>query len=230
MNDDLTALTEFTGVARLFPLPGLVFFPHAVQPLHIFEARYRQLAADILSEDRLIAPVLLRPGWEENYDDRPAVHPVACLGRVIADQLLPDGRYNLVLRGLARVRIREELDTGKLYRVDRTEGLRDCVTGDLDELMTLRRALADLMLPRVTAGPVREQLRGLFKGELPLGQLCDVLAFALPLPTEAKQELLEVLGVTDRARQLMEAFRGIVEGVHPAGAGGKRFPPDFSAN
>src|SRR5687768_16067707 len=109
MNDDETALAEFTGVARLFPLPGLVFFPHAVQPLHIFEVRYRDLAADALAGDRLIAPVLLRPGWEENYDDRPAVHPVACLGRVIADQLLPDGRYNLVLRGLARVRIIEEL-------------------------------------------------------------------------------------------------------------------------
>jgi Lon protease-like protein len=230
MNDDMTALTEFTGVARLFPLPGLVFFPHAVQPLHIFEPRYRQLAADVLAEDRLIAPVLLRPGWEENYDDRPAVHPVACLGRVIADQLLPDGRYNLVLRGLARVRIREELETGKQYRVARTEVLRDCTTGDVDELMTLRTALADLMLPRVTAGPVREQLRELFKGELPLGQLCDVLAFALPLPTEAKQELLEILGVTDRARQLMEAFRAVVDGAKPVGSAGKRFPPDFSAN
>jgi uncharacterized protein len=230
MNDDVTALTEFTGVARLFPLPGLVFFPQAVQPLHIFEPRYRQLAADVLAEDRLIAPVLLRPGWDENYDERPAVHTVACLGRVIADQLLPDGRYNLVLRGLARVRIREELDAGKLYRVARTEVLRDCITGDVDELMTLRTALADLMLPRVTAGPVREQLRELFKGELPLGQLCDVLAFALPLPPEAKQELLEIVGVTDRARQLMEAFRAVVEGAAPAGAGGKRFPPDFRAN
>jgi Lon protease-like protein len=230
MNDDLSALTEFTGAARLFPLPGLVFFPQAVQPLHIFEPRYRQLAVDCLSGDRLIALVLLRPGWEETYDDHPAVHSVACLGRVIADQHLPDGRYNLVLRGLARVRIREELETDKLYRVAHTEVLRDCTTGDVDELMTLRTALADLILPRVADGPAREQLRGLFKGELPLGQLCDVLAFALPLPPEAKQELLELLSVTDRARQLMESFRSIVEGAKPVAAAGKRFPPDFSAN
>jgi len=230
MNDDLTALTDFTGAARLFPLPGLVFFPQAIQPLHIFEPRYRQLAADCLVEDRLIALVLLRPGWEETYDDRPAVHPVACLGRVIADQLLPDGRYNLVLRGLARVRIEQEVETDKLYRLARTKVLRETASGDVDELMTLRAALADLMLPRVTAGPVREQLRGLFKGELPLGQLCDVLAFALPLPPEAKQELLEILSVTDRARQLMEAFRAVVEGTKPVGAAAKRFPPEFSAN
>jgi uncharacterized protein len=231
MNDDLSVLTEFAGVARLFPLPGLVFFPHAVQPLHIFEPRYRQLAAEALAGDRLIAPVLLRPGWEEDYDDRPAIHPVACLGRVIADQLLPDGRYNLVLRGLARVRIREEPDPVKPYRLARAEVLRDGTTGDVDELMTLRTALADLMLPRVAQGPVREQLRGLFKGELPLGHVCDVLAFALPLPPEAKQGLLETLTVTDRARQLMEAFRAAVDGSRPVGTGaGKRFPPDFSIN
>src|SRR5689334_24880459 len=119
MSDDLCALHDFTGVARLFPLPGLVFFPHAVQPLHIFEPRYRQMAADALAGDRLIAPVLLRPGWEDDYDETPAVHPVACLGRVAKNQLLPDGRYNLVLRGLARVRIREELKTDKRYRVAR---------------------------------------------------------------------------------------------------------------
>ncbi|MBO0699655.1 MAG: LON peptidase substrate-binding domain-containing protein [Zavarzinella sp.] len=230
MNDDLAALTDFTGEARLFPLPGLVFFPQAVQPLHIFEPRYRQLAADCLADNRLIALVLLRPGWEETYDERPAVHPVACIGRVIADQLLPDGRYNLVLRGLARARIREELNSDRLYRLARTELLHDVTTADVEELMTLRTALADLMLPRVAEGPVREQLRGLFKGELPLGQLCDVLAFALPLPPEAKQELLEILSVTDRARQLMEAFRAVVEGARPVGAAGKRFPPDFSTN
>jgi Lon protease-like protein len=232
MNEDLSALQDFTGVARLFPLPGLVFFPHAVQPLHIFEPRYRQLAADALAGDRLVAPVLLRPGWEENYDDAPAVHPVACLGRVAMDQLLPDGRYNLVLRGLARVRIAEELPTDKRYRLARVEVLCDQHCDDVDELMALRTAVADLILPRVTAGPVREQLRGLFKGELPLGHLCDVLAFALPLPTEAKQGLLEVLSVTCRARLLMEAFQAVLDdGAKPVGAGlGKRFPPDFSVN
>jgi uncharacterized protein len=229
MNEDVTALSEFTGVARLFPLPGLVFFPHAVQPLHIFEPRFRDMTADALAGDRLIALVLLRPGWEDDYDDRPAVHPVACLGRVIADHLLPDGRYNLVLRGLARVRILDELD-GRSFRLARTEILRETGPDDLDERMALRAALADLMLPRVTAGPAREQLRGLFEGELPLGALCDVLAFALPLPTEAKQELLAALDETDRARRLMEAFRAVVENAPPAGAGNRRFPPDFSAN
>jgi uncharacterized protein len=232
MNDDRAALSEFNGVAKLFPLPGLVFFPHAIQPLHIFESRYREMTADAMAGDRLIALVLLRPGWEEQYDSQPAVYSVACLGRIVAEQQLADGRHNLVLRGLARVRIVEELAADKSYRQVRVEILKDVVTEDVDELMTLRAALADLILPRITTGPIREQVEAIFHGELPLGQVCDVLSFALPLAPEVKQELLEITNVPERARRLMETFRAVVTGpAKPIGAGtGKRFPPDFSAN
>lgn len=232
MNEDEAALNEFNGTARLFPLPGLVLFPHAVQPLHIFEARYREMTADALAGDRLIAPVLLRAGWEEQYDLHPAVYSVACLGRVVAEQELSDGRYNLMLRGLARVRIIEEPPCEKSFRQARVEVLSDVVPDDVDELMSLRTALADLVLPRITTGPIREQVQLLFHGELPLGQVCDVLSFALPLAPEVKQNLLEITDVPDRARRLMEAFRAVVSGpAKPTGAGtGKKFPPDFSDN
>src|SRR5580693_4178293 len=109
MNDDQQALANFPGTARLFPLPNMVLFPHVVQPLHIFEPRYRQMTADVLATDRLIAPILLRPGWEDAYDSRPAVHTVGCLGRVVADQILPDGRYNLLVRGISRLQLRGEV-------------------------------------------------------------------------------------------------------------------------
>ena len=219
-------------MARLFPLPGLVFFPCATQPLHIFEPRYRALTADALAGDRLIALVLLKDGWEEDYDDRPLIHRVAGLGRIVADQLLPDGRYNLILRGLARVRITKELGTGTPFRRARMTVLEDESTADVDELMGLRTALADLMLPRINEGPSREQLRALFKGELPLGQLCDVLSFALPLRPEAKQELLEETVVPARARRLMEAFVAVTGGppAKPVGAGRACGSADFSGN
>src|SRR5262245_22052835 len=130
MNDDLSLPQNFNGTARLFPLPNLVLFPGVVQGLHMFEPRYRQMTADALTEDRLIALVLLRPGWEANYASRPAVHPTACLGRIETDQRLEDGRYNLQLRGLSRVRIVQEIETGKLYRSARVEVLEDIpVTG-----------------------------------------------------------------------------------------------------
>ena len=67
MSDDLNPLDDFHGLARLFPLPNLVLFPAVVQPLHIFEPRYRQLMEDALKDNRLIGMALLRPGWEEDY-------------------------------------------------------------------------------------------------------------------------------------------------------------------
>ena len=119
MNDDQQALANFSGMARLFPLPDLVLFPHVVHPLHVFEPRYRQMTANALASDRLIAPVLLRPGWEPQYEGRPAIYPVACLGRLVAEQKLPDGRYNLLVRGLSRMRIRSEVQDGRAYRTAR---------------------------------------------------------------------------------------------------------------
>src|SRR5262245_15464455 len=101
MSDD-NAINEFSGHVRLFPLPNLVLFPNVVQPLHIFEPRYREMTADALAGDRLIAIVLLQEGADESSNQAP-IHSVACLGRIIADQAMSDGRYNLLLRGVRRV-------------------------------------------------------------------------------------------------------------------------------
>src|SRR5947208_12924499 len=108
MSDDVSPLSDFTGTARLFPLTNLVLFPHVMQPLHVFEPRYRQMTADALAGDRLIALALLKPGWEPDYEGRPDLFPVACLGRIVAEQKLEDGRFNILLRGLARVRMVKE--------------------------------------------------------------------------------------------------------------------------
>src|SRR5262249_12044296 len=118
-------LADFQGVARLFPLPNLVLFPHVVQPLHIFEPRYRQMMADTLADDRRMALALLRPGWEADYHQAPPIHPVGWLGQVLQEEKLPDGRYNLLLRGLCRARVVEELKTDRLYRSARVQLLRD---------------------------------------------------------------------------------------------------------
>src|SRR5437762_3240134 len=123
MSDDLKALQAFSGIARLFPLPNVVLFPHMVLPLHIFEPRYRQMTADALAGDKLIAMSLLQPGWESDYEGRPALHPVACLGQIVDHQRLPDGRFHLHLRGLSRIRIVREIDSDRLYRNARVQAL-----------------------------------------------------------------------------------------------------------
>src|SRR5262245_9433360 len=125
MSEDRAALENFSGVTRLFPLPNLVLFPTIVQSLHIFEERYRQMTTAALAGDHLISLVLLQPGWEADYEGKPALCEVACLGRIIRHERLEDGRFNLNLRGLRRARIVQEIDGGKLYRQASVELLED---------------------------------------------------------------------------------------------------------
>ena len=231
MNEDKAALREFGGVARLFPLPNLVFYPHALQPLHIFEPRYRQMTADALADDKLIAIALLQPGWEKNTEKKPGIFPVACLGRIIADQLLPDGRYNLLLRGLSRIRIIDELPTKKMYRSAHVELIPDRCTASLETVMDLRRQLEKRILPRFSDGPIVQQLNELFHSELSLGALCDVLTFALPVPVEWKQRMLEQAHEDVRANMLLEGFDMVsTSKIASIGEMNRKFPPDFSAN
>src|ERR1700690_4479579 len=108
--DDVSlCLEHFSGKVRLFPLPNLVLFPHVMQPLHIFERRYRDLLEDALAGDRLIAMAMLAPGWEANYEGRPPLCPMACLGQVATHIRLAYGTYNVLWLGVQRVRLVREL-------------------------------------------------------------------------------------------------------------------------
>ena len=75
----------------LFPLPNVVLFPNVFLPLHIFEPRYREMVADALRGDRLIGMVLLRPGWERDYEGRPPVYPIGCSGVITHVERLATG-------------------------------------------------------------------------------------------------------------------------------------------
>jgi Lon protease-like protein len=230
MSEDLSALKDFSGTARLFPLPNLVLFPFVIQPLHIFEPRYRQMTADALADDRLIALVLPQPGWETEYKSRPLLHAVACLGRIVADQRLEDGRYNLLLRGLSRARIVEELETDTPYRSAKVELLQETVSLPPHAQQHLRAALGRQVpdwFPE--QAQLLDQFQKLLQSDLPLGALCDIFSFALPLEVEFKQQLLEETDVERRVRHLLEQLK--TQGPPTASAASTRsFPPGFSDN
>lgn len=229
MSDDIHPLTGFTGVARLFPLPNIVLFPHVMQPLHIFEDRYRQMTADALQADRLIAMVLLKPGWETTYAARPAIYSVGCVGKIIAEQKLDDGRYNILLRGMSRVRIVHELVQSTLYRQARVELLEDTpALGEARE-KKWRRLLSKLVSVWVPKqGGVLQQFRKLLKSDIGLGPLCDILSFALPLEVEVKQELLEELDIERRVKRLLKSM--VPDSSKLPTSEEKKFPPEFSVN
>ena len=108
---------------KVFPLPSVVLFPGAAVPLHIFEPRYRQLLRDCLASDQVLALAQLAPGWEADYAGRPPMKPVACAGVVGWSERLDEGRYNIIIQGVVRIRILEEHEPREPYRVIRAEPL-----------------------------------------------------------------------------------------------------------
>jgi len=225
MSEPFAPLEGFDGTARLFPLPNLVFFPHVMQPLHIFEPRYRQMTADALAGDRLIALVLPKPDWEADYAGKTAIHAVGAIGTIVSDQKIDDGRYNILLKGLSRIRIHEEIAHDTLYRTARVERLLEAPLAGAALEKKWRRKLAELV-PTWFAGQhaVLEQFRNLLSSDLPLGPLCDILAFALPLDIEVKQTLLEEVDVEKRLTRLLRNTTGESTPTQ------QKFPPDFSEN
>lgn len=229
MNDDLSSLlSDFRGRARLFPLPNLVLFPTAVQPLHVFEPRYRQLMEDAVKDDRLIGMSLLQPGWEPQYHKTPPIYPTVCLGRVHKEHRLPDGRWNLLLHGLARGRVEAELKADRLYRVARVELVQEEDVASPHKAAELRHRLGRGVRRWFQAnGAALVQLEKLMESGLTLGSLCDVLAFALPLPLDLKQQLLADADVEERALRLIARLEAGDAEARPAL---RAFPPEFSAN
>lgn len=233
-SEERSKLDHFSGMARLFPLPNLVLFPNVVQPLHIFEPRYRQLMADALAGDRLIGMGLFDPTAGIQISGLPVIHPVICLGTIFREERMPDGRFNLLLQGVARARIVEELPSGKLYREARVELLQEIPAASADQEEELRNTLMERVSAWFHHQPAAQtQLKKLFKGSLTLGMLCDVLGFALPLQLELKQELLEMVDIEDRANMLLTCLE---ENPPPESEEEtttrreQKFPPDFSAN
>jgi Lon protease-like protein len=229
MSDSPNSLVDFSGTVRLFPLPNLVLYPCVVQPLHVFEPRYRQLLADALAGDRLMALALLKSGWEEGYHERPPIHPVVCIGRIFQEQRLSDGRYNLLLHGVARARVVVELPPTKPYRIARVEVLADAAVSSSPVEKALREELGRRMSGWLATQSVAEaQMEKLLNSGLPLGTLCDVFAFALPIDLELKQQLLGELDAERRTRRLLAQLETApVESVPPDQ---RKFPPEFSTN
>ena len=150
--------------------------------------------------------------------------------KIITEQRLDDGRYNLLLRGLSRIRIESELDTDKLYRSARVELLADAVLTDVKAARLLRRRLARSVTRWVSSQEnVLEQFHKLLDGELPVGTLCDVFSFALPLDVAFKQQMLEELDVEKKVQLLVAHLK---EHGPPKAKldGDHKFPPDFSNN
>jgi uncharacterized protein len=184
-------------VIPIFPLPNVVLFPQMPLPLHIFEPRYRKMVTDALADHRTIGMTLLQPGWEADYEGRPAVYPVGCAGRIERSEPLEDGRYNILLRGETRFRVRGELQ-GQPYRLASVEPLPDA-PGDLAEVESKRRAVL-AAIGRSSDAPISLVLQA----ELPPDLFVNALAQSLDLAPVEKQSLLDCDTIAARYTRLLE--------------------------
>ena len=184
----------------LFPLPNVVLFPNVFLPLQIFEPRYREMVADALASDRMIGMVLLRPGWDRDYEGRPPIYRVGCSGVLTHAERLPDGRYNVVVRGIERFRISEE-DHALSYRRAVVEPLRDLTLDAADRVAILnQRAKLESMLGPGQSASGDPRMPASMSDE----DLVNALAQYLDLEPLEKQALLEKPSLRVRAESLVE--------------------------
>ena len=184
----------------LFPLQDVVLFPNTTQPFHIFEPRYRAMVADALEGDSIIGMIMLQPGHEAEYEGRPPIYVVGCAGVIIQSAELPDGRYDILVRGLMKFRVLSE-DASRPYRLAEVEALPEAVeVSDRPLLAERRQQLEQTLLsvwPETRLPPP----------DLSDDEVVNGLSLVLPLEPAHRQELLEADGLVERALRLIRRLR-----------------------
>lgn len=199
-------LRDFANVTRLFPLPGVVLLPHAVLPLHIFEPRYRQMTEHALADDRLITIIQVEPGTDWSSPGEPKLATVGCLGRILSEERLPDGRFNMLLVGRKRVRIRRELEVPTLYRQAEVE-----ILDDIEPTASTLSTRTELIRLFRRCVPIDAELSTLLDKDLPLGILTDLLSQGLGLSASLLQAFLAEPQSLARA----EALTALLDQIDP---------------
>jgi uncharacterized protein len=185
----------------IFPLPNVVLFPNVFLPLHIFEPRYREMVADAITGDRMIGMVLLRPGWEHDYEGQPPVYPIGCSGLITHLEQLPDGRYNIVLRGFERFRVIKEDHTRRYRRASLERLCERPMDGNDRAAVRRQRAKLEAMLAGAHESKGADPKIPSAMGD---EDLVNALAQYLDLEPLEKHALLEHHSLRTRAESLVE--------------------------
>lgn len=190
----------------VMPLPGALLFPHALLPLHIFEARYRAMLEHALAAQRMFSVALIKPqrtDWISVED----FHHVATIGLVRACVTRADGTSNLILQGLQRVRftgfIQEEP-----FPIAEIETLESDTSENLLQTEALSAKVFDLYGKFKGSGrefpeKVDRYLADLRDPEM----LADLMAATFIGDPLRRQQLLEELSISQRLRLVIQYLR-----------------------
>ena len=199
----MTATPEATGTTTtrlsIFPLPGALLFPGMHLPIHIFEPRYRALVSDAMVRDRRIGMIQPRP-VQPRDQGRPALFDLGCVGRIAEVEALDDGRYNLIMEGMALFRVVRELDVATAFRQVEAELLP---VGE-DETLSLGRRASLESESRRFAEAQGYAVDWDQVGKLDDQSLVNGIAQIAPFDAAAKQALLEAANVETRAELIIQ--------------------------
>src|SRR5262245_2008573 len=183
------------SVIPIFPLEDATLFPRAANPFHIFEPRYRTMVADALKGDRIIGMVTLKPGFEADYEGRPPIHEIGCVGFITDVEELPGGEFNILLRGVVKFRVIGE-DQSRPYRLAKISVMAEPLdAGQRDALHTQRQRLETLVTRPGTAFGIPP--------EIPDEEVIDALSQYAPIDPGERQALLELQGPLARSQRLI---------------------------
>lgn len=187
----------------LFPLPQSVLFPGALLPLHVFEPRYKAMVSDVLASHRLLSVVLITDAQAADAHGHPTIARVAGVGEIIEHVELPGGRYNILLRGRARVRLAELPFTPPYRTAEAT-----ILDGDTGNVPSAAHA-ALLSTATAFTSLVKDRDKG-FDLRLPRGAsaalTADLCAHYLVLDPRERQAILETLDPAARVQRVTEAL------------------------
>jgi uncharacterized protein len=198
-------------IAPLFPLPNVVLFPKTPLPLYIFEEKYRTMVRETLAGAGELIIALLRPGSELNYSNISPVHEIACLGKIETYEELEDGKYNIVVVGIQRVRIVREVQHSP-YRLVEVETLEGVDHNERSSDVLKRQNHLGGLFAKFTelATGVNQQALELMP-QLDFESLVNMVAMTLNLAIEQKQDLLEINDALQRCDVLIPILQQQLE-------------------
>jgi Lon protease-like protein len=212
------AATDVSGqlppTLPIFPLPGVLLLPGGRLPLNIFEPRYLAMTRDAMATHRMIG--MVQPLNPDHKEWDPAVYQSGCAGRVTSFNEQQDGRYHIVLTGLSRFRIAQELTVTTLYRqvVADWQPYRVDMDGDSVDAFNRGALLAELRAYLEIHGITAEWKT---IEQAPTAALINSLSMICPFAPSEKQALLEARDTCERGNVMTALIKMAVLSRRTAG-------------
>lgn len=203
--DPLRAANAALDRLKVFPLEGVALLPGTALPLHIFEPRYRKMLSDCRADDYVLA--LATPLSEEAEDgEPPPLRPTVGVGLVVFDQRLDDGRSIIIVHGVMRARIDEELHEDLPYRTVRATALPDAAepSAETPARVELLRHLVRQVARTIDSDQCGDDLVRLAQDEPDPGRLADLVGGVLMAGVAPRLRLLEELRPDQRLELVNE--------------------------